>query len=246
VYRVPLIVTFVLLTASSAGAESGLASYYGGRGQRGDMTCAHRTRAFGSTVTVTYAGRSIRCRVNDRGPVYSRPSDRHIAKCGPRTPHDAIRRCSRFGGITAPNGKPGIRPVNGSAALWVRPYRRQNGAEHSGVRPKRPCRSDSAKVILLRVAADRFGSGQQEAVWRDVGRSPPVVPAPIVCVPFRCPGSLIQIVPDGTATLLTYINQHVISVSQPPYSLRSDHARATETPPSHLPVSCVDSAPARN
>ena len=32
------------------------------------MTCAHRTRAFGSVVTVSYGGRSIRCRVNDRGP----------------------------------------------------------------------------------------------------------------------------------------------------------------------------------
>jgi rare lipoprotein A len=63
-----LIISFALLTASSAVAEDGLASYYGGRGHRGDMTCAHRTRAFGSLVTVTYAGRSIRCRVNDRGP----------------------------------------------------------------------------------------------------------------------------------------------------------------------------------
>jgi len=32
------------------------------------MTCAHRTREFGSMVTVTYRGRSIRCRINDRGP----------------------------------------------------------------------------------------------------------------------------------------------------------------------------------
>lgn len=57
-----------LLCASSAQAETGLASYYGGRGHGGEMTCAHRTRAFGSMVTVTYQGRSIRCRVNDRGP----------------------------------------------------------------------------------------------------------------------------------------------------------------------------------
>jgi len=53
---------------SEANAESGLASYYGGRGHRGEMTCAHRTRPFGSMVTVSYAGRSVRCRVNDRGP----------------------------------------------------------------------------------------------------------------------------------------------------------------------------------
>lgn len=32
------------------------------------MTCAHKTRPIGSTVTVSYRGRSIRCRVNDRGP----------------------------------------------------------------------------------------------------------------------------------------------------------------------------------
>jgi len=32
------------------------------------MTCAHRTRPFGSLVTVHYGARSIQCRVNDRGP----------------------------------------------------------------------------------------------------------------------------------------------------------------------------------
>ncbi|MEN3347792.1 MAG: rare lipoprotein [Bradyrhizobium sp.] len=32
------------------------------------MTCAHRHRAFGTMLTVSYRGRSIRCRVNDRGP----------------------------------------------------------------------------------------------------------------------------------------------------------------------------------
>lgn len=55
-----------LPSASSVRAESGLASYYGGRG--GGMTCAHRTRPMGSVVTITHAGRSIRCRINDRGP----------------------------------------------------------------------------------------------------------------------------------------------------------------------------------
>ena len=63
------IATAVLLSAvSAAHSESGLASYYGGRGHAGEMTCAHRTRPFGSMITVTHAGRSIRCRVNDRGP----------------------------------------------------------------------------------------------------------------------------------------------------------------------------------
>lgn len=54
--------------ATAARAESGMASYYGGRGHRGEMTCAHRTRPFGSMITVNYAGKSIRCRVTDRGP----------------------------------------------------------------------------------------------------------------------------------------------------------------------------------
>jgi rare lipoprotein A len=58
----------LLFAISSAQAESGLASYYGGRGHPGEMTCAHRTKPFGSMITVTYAGHSIRCRVNDRGP----------------------------------------------------------------------------------------------------------------------------------------------------------------------------------
>jgi rare lipoprotein A len=59
---------FVFVGPHSARAESGLASYYGGAGKRGEMTCAHRTRPFGSFVTVTTRGYSIRCRINDRGP----------------------------------------------------------------------------------------------------------------------------------------------------------------------------------
>jgi rare lipoprotein A len=55
-----------LSTVVSADAQSGLASYYGGRG--GGMTCAHRTAAMGTVLTVTHGGRSIQCRVNDRGP----------------------------------------------------------------------------------------------------------------------------------------------------------------------------------
>jgi rare lipoprotein A len=54
--------------ATACRAESGLASYYGGRAHHGEMTCAHRTRPFGSMVTVTYGTKSIHCRVNDRGP----------------------------------------------------------------------------------------------------------------------------------------------------------------------------------
>ncbi len=64
--RTLLISALPLFTFSTAHAESGLASYYGGRGS--GMTCAHRTRPMGSVVTVSSGGRSIQCRVNDRGP----------------------------------------------------------------------------------------------------------------------------------------------------------------------------------
>lgn len=67
-YRSVLLAAALLCIAQTAKAESGLASYYGGRGHRGEMTCAHRTRPLGSIVTVTHAGYSVQCRVNDRGP----------------------------------------------------------------------------------------------------------------------------------------------------------------------------------
>ena len=60
---------FFLAACSLARAESGLASYYGyGKAKTSELTCAHRTRPFGSIIKVTYGGRSIQCRVNDRGP----------------------------------------------------------------------------------------------------------------------------------------------------------------------------------
>jgi len=68
VYRIPLSYLAVFAVISQAHAESGKASFYGGVGRSGEMTCAHRTRPIGSMVTVSYQGRSIRCRVNDRGP----------------------------------------------------------------------------------------------------------------------------------------------------------------------------------
>jgi rare lipoprotein A len=60
-------------------AESGIASVYphSYKGRRtasgqafnpGAMTCAHRRHPFGSTLRVTMGGRSISCRVTDRGP----------------------------------------------------------------------------------------------------------------------------------------------------------------------------------
>jgi rare lipoprotein A len=58
----------LLFASSAANAESGLASYYGGVGRSGEMTCAHRSRPFGSVIRVSYSGHSIQCRVNDRGP----------------------------------------------------------------------------------------------------------------------------------------------------------------------------------
>ena len=67
-YRIPLVFLALLSAAPQAHAESGLASYYGGLGHSGELTCAHRTRPMGSMVTVTYHGHSIQCRVNDRGP----------------------------------------------------------------------------------------------------------------------------------------------------------------------------------
>ena len=58
----------LLFATSAVNAESGIASYYRGIGKSGEMTCAHRSRPFGSMVRVSYLGRSIQCRVNDRGP----------------------------------------------------------------------------------------------------------------------------------------------------------------------------------
>jgi rare lipoprotein A len=66
-YRTTVLVAAISLSSLvCAHAQTGLASYYGGRG--GGMTCAHRTSPMGSVLTVTHGGRSIQCRVNDRGP----------------------------------------------------------------------------------------------------------------------------------------------------------------------------------
>ena len=67
--RVPTIVAALLLLGSAvAHAETGKASFYPGVGKSGEMTCAHRSRPFGSMVRVSYRNSSIQCRVNDRGP----------------------------------------------------------------------------------------------------------------------------------------------------------------------------------
>lgn len=63
----------VLLLGSTAaraetGRETGLASFYPGVGKSGEMTCAHRSHAFGKRLRVSHGNVSIECRVNDRGP----------------------------------------------------------------------------------------------------------------------------------------------------------------------------------
>ena len=65
---VKICAALLLLGSSPAHAESGLASYYHGIGRSGEMTCAHRSRPFGSSLRVSHGSRTIVCRVNDRGP----------------------------------------------------------------------------------------------------------------------------------------------------------------------------------
>jgi rare lipoprotein A len=69
----------LLVPGHAARAESGIASIYpysykGRRTASGqafnptDMTCAHLRHPFGSTLRVTIGGKSVTCRVTDRGP----------------------------------------------------------------------------------------------------------------------------------------------------------------------------------
>lgn len=79
-YRLLLAAALLCASVSTAYAETCIASWYGresgprtASGERFNpdgMTCAHKTRPFGSVVTVTHlgTGRSIQCRINDRGP----------------------------------------------------------------------------------------------------------------------------------------------------------------------------------
>lgn len=77
--RAALAAAVLLCAATISHAETGGASWYGPTGNRtangehydgSGMTCAHRTAPFGTRlrVTDTRTGRSIVCRVNDRGP----------------------------------------------------------------------------------------------------------------------------------------------------------------------------------
>ncbi|MET4341920.1 septal ring lytic transglycosylase RlpA family protein [Bradyrhizobium sp. RT9a] len=75
-----LVAALAYAAASPCFAETCIASWYGResgpRTANGEhfkpdgISCAHRTRTFGSVVTVTHlaSGRAIACRVNDRGP----------------------------------------------------------------------------------------------------------------------------------------------------------------------------------
>ena len=60
--------TLLLCGGSTAQAETGMASFYPGIGSGSEMTCAHRSHAFGKRLRVTHGNISIECRVNDRGP----------------------------------------------------------------------------------------------------------------------------------------------------------------------------------
>jgi rare lipoprotein A len=106
----------VLLTA----AQAETASYYGfesGRhtasGERFDpnaMTAAHRTLPFGTLVRVSYQGRSVVVRINDRGPF--------VQKGGHFT-----RDIDLSQGAARRIGLPGVGPVTieviGKADLYI-------------------------------------------------------------------------------------------------------------------------------
>ncbi len=65
--RIGLALGLAALSGAASGSERGLASYYGGTAA-GQMTCAHRTRPFGTMITVRHGSKTIQCRVTDRGP----------------------------------------------------------------------------------------------------------------------------------------------------------------------------------
>jgi len=56
-----------MVTASYYGAESGSRTANGERFTGRDMTAAHRTLPFGTKLRVTYQGKSVVVRINDRG-----------------------------------------------------------------------------------------------------------------------------------------------------------------------------------
>lgn len=74
-----LLLTSMFLIVSNANANTVIASWYGpgfngkktASGERFNqnaMTAAHKTLPFGTIVAVTYKGRTVHVRINDRGP----------------------------------------------------------------------------------------------------------------------------------------------------------------------------------
>ncbi len=67
---------FLVTSSSYAKSQIGRVSYYsegpltasGERFNKRALTCAHRTLPFGTIVRVGYRGKSVSCRINDRGP----------------------------------------------------------------------------------------------------------------------------------------------------------------------------------
>jgi rare lipoprotein A len=57
-----------MVRASWYGAESGNRTANGERFDGGSMTAAHRTLPFGTRLKVSYRGKSVTVRINDRGP----------------------------------------------------------------------------------------------------------------------------------------------------------------------------------
>ena len=75
VVRSTVVVAFSLLASVVVGNAERASWYHEGTqtasGERfrpDGLTCAHRTLPFGTRIQVTYRGRSVVCRVNDRGP----------------------------------------------------------------------------------------------------------------------------------------------------------------------------------
>jgi rare lipoprotein A len=91
--------------ASFYGYESGPRTASGERFDPNAMTAAHRTLPFGTLVRVTYQGRSVVVRINDRGP-FVRGRDIDLSE-------GAARRI----------GLPGVGPVTmeviGSGDLYI-------------------------------------------------------------------------------------------------------------------------------
>jgi rare lipoprotein A len=97
-------------TASYYGFESGRRTASGERFDPNAMTAAHRTLPFGTLVRVTYRGRSVVVRVNDRGPFVRKRS--HFT-CDIDLSQGAARRI----------GPPGVGEVSmqvlGKADLYI-------------------------------------------------------------------------------------------------------------------------------